>query len=78
MWRSRAIANCSILLNITFNYFFHFFVETADLTAPISEILHSQPKSDLVKQESDKLDELKKSTIGLIIELQQVPDISKF
>ncbi|VDM16997.1 unnamed protein product [Hydatigera taeniaeformis] len=51
--------------------------EMSELSQALTAILQLQPKGDLVKRESEKLEEVKSATLMVIAELPKIPDIRK-
>lgn len=49
-----------------------------ELSKELIAILQLAPKNDMVKQESDKLDEVKTSALSVIAELPKIPEIREF
>uniref|UniRef100_A0A5K3FJZ9 TIP120 domain-containing protein n=1 Tax=Mesocestoides corti TaxID=53468 RepID=A0A5K3FJZ9_MESCO len=49
----------------------------AEISGPLKEILQTKPKEDVVKQESEKVEEVRRCAIALIVDFQQLPDIKK-
>ncbi|VDQ06616.1 unnamed protein product [Trichobilharzia regenti] len=47
------------------------------LSVPLKAVLLSKPKDDWVKQEMEKMQELNRSAIGLIVSLRNIDDIGK-
>ncbi|KAH9579592.1 Cullin-associated NEDD8-dissociated protein 1 [Schistosoma haematobium] len=47
------------------------------LAVPLKAVLFSKPKDDWVKQEMEKMQELNRSAIGLIVSLRNIDDIDK-
>lgn len=45
------------------------------LAVPLKAVLLSKPKDDWVKQEMEKMQELNRSAIGLIVSLRNIDDI---
>lgn len=60
------------------SYVFPFFEEMSQITPSMIEILTMQVKETWVKQEADRLEEVKMNVLDLVLEISTISDMSKF